>query len=392
MQNFDYLIIGGGMACDAAVTGIREHDNHGTIGIISREEVPPYNRPPLSKALWKGEPEDTVWRKTDDKKVTMILSRVAITIDRNNKTVWDNKDESYGYRKLLIATGGQVNRLSSSPEEIIYYRTFHDYKVLRDLTSTGDDFLVIGGGFIGSEIAAALTMIHKKVTLLFPQKGICEGIFPHSLSEFLNEYYREKGVNVIPQDHVDQIKKIKNGYTIHTKAGLTFKVNGVVAGIGIKPDVSLAEKSGLLIDNGIKVNEFLQTSDADIYAAGDVANFYNPVLDKCLRAEHEDNANSMGRAAGKNMTGANMPYHYLSYFYSDLFDLGYEAVGDIHSGYEMVEQWKEKFKEGVIYYLHHGRVRGVLLWNTWNQVDHARDLITETLKFNKKNVLNRLPT
>ena len=164
-------------------------------------------------------------------------------------------------------------------------------------------------------------------------------------------------------------------FRITTDSGIAFDIDAVVAGIGIVPDVKLAEEINLEVDNGIKVNEFLQTTRSDIYAAGDVANFYNPLLGKRIRVEHSDNAKAMGKQAGRNMAGANERYDYLPFFYSDLFDLGYEAVGQIDSRYEIIEDWEEKYKKGVLYYLKEERVSGVILWNVWDKVDEARKII-----------------
>jgi 3-phenylpropionate/trans-cinnamate dioxygenase ferredoxin reductase subunit len=176
-----------------------------------------------------------------------------------------------------------------------------------------------------------------------------------------------------------------------TTSGKELTADGIVAGIGIQPDVELAQRTGLKVDNGIVVDENLRTSNPDIYAAGDVANFFNPVLGKRVRVEHEDNANTMGEAAGKNMAGSPTPYHHLPFFYSDLFELGYEAVGELDARLETVEDWKEEFREGVVYYLEQGRVRGVLLWNTWGQVEAARALIAEKGPFTAQALRGRIP-
>jgi 3-phenylpropionate/trans-cinnamate dioxygenase ferredoxin reductase component len=147
----------------------------------------------------------------------------------------------------------------------------------------------------------------------------------------------------------------------------------------------------LPVENGIIVDEFLRTNDPNIFAAGDVAEFFNPSLVKRMRVEHEDNANTMGRLAGRNMAGESEPYHHLPMFYSDLFELGYEAVGELDSRLESYADWKEPNKEGVIYYLKDNRVRGVLLWNVWGQVDAARTLIAELGPFSAANLKGRLP-
>jgi 3-phenylpropionate/trans-cinnamate dioxygenase ferredoxin reductase component len=168
-------------------------------------------------------------------------------------------------------------------------------------------------------------------------------------------------------------------------------VDGVVAGVGIEPNIELAQTAGLKVENGIIVDEFLRTSHPDIHAAGDVAAFYNPALGTSIRVEHEDNANSMGQLAGRNMAGKSEPYHHLPFFYSDLFDLGYEAVGIVDSRLETFADWTRPNEEGVIYYLQNDRVRGVLLWNVWEQVKAARQLIAAPGPFTAKNLTGRLP-
>jgi len=165
----------------------------------------------------------------------------------------------------------------------------------------------------------------------------------------------------------------------------------LVAGLGIVPNVEVAEQAGLRVDNGIVVDEWLRAGHPDIYAAGDVANFPSAALGRHVRVEHEDAANTMGRAAGLAMAGQGAPYRHLPFFYSDLFDLGYEAVGDTDARLETVADWKEPCREGVVYYLADGRVRGVLLWNTWGQVDHARALIAQAGPFRPADLKGRLP-
>lgn len=391
MQHFHYLIVGGGMTADAAVKGIRSRDQENSIAIISREDHPPYSRPPLTKALWKGEPEESIWKKTEEKNVTLLLSRSVVTIDPTDRMVIDDQDEKYSYEKLLLATGGIINHLPFDAEGIIYYRTYADYKNLRQQTEKSNNILVIGGGFIGSEIAAALAINKKKVTMIFPDNTIGSRVYPAALGAFLNSYYQSKGVEVVANDEVVSLSKSNGSYSIKTKTGKSLNAEVVVVGIGIKPDISLATKTGIAVSNGIDTDEFLRSDHPDIYAAGDVANFHSPALGKRIRVEHEDNALTMGELAGRNMAGDTAKYSHLPFFYSDLFDLGYEAVGELDTRHEMVEDWKEPNSEGVVYYLKEGRVRGVLLWNTWNQVDHARELISKPGPFDAKNVKGSLP-
>jgi NADPH-dependent 2,4-dienoyl-CoA reductase/sulfur reductase-like enzyme len=226
-------------------------------------------------------------------------------------------------------------------------------------------------------MAAALTMIGKKVVLVLREESIGANIYPRDLSLFLNEYYRGKGVELVPTDAVISVEQFGDRLSARTQNGLVFEVDGVVAGIGIRPNLELAQQAGLQIENGIVVDAQLRTSVQDIFAAGDVAAFHHSALDKRARVEHEDNAVQMGRQAGRNMAGANESYNHVPMFYSDLFDLGYEAVGELSSALESVSHWREPFKEGVVYYLEEGRVRGVLLWNVWGAVPTARALLAE---------------
>ncbi len=383
MKHYQYLIIGGGLAGDAAVRGIRELDAEGSIGMFSTELNPPYTRPNLSKGLWKGRPLEKVWRHTEDLGLEMLLGRKVIHLDPREKCVSDEMGNDYSFDKLLLAMGGSPVRLPFGGDDIIYFRDLQDYQRLRALSERGEQFLVIGGGFIGSEIAAALTMVGKKVVMVFPEQGIGANVYPSDLSHFLNDYYRQKGVEILANDSVAGLEKNGDRFKVRTGSGRAFDVDGVVAGIGIRPNLELAKESGLEVENGIIVNEHLQTSVSDIYAAGDVANFHHSALGKRVRVEHEDNAIHMGKVAGRNMAGAHESYTHVPMFYSDLFDLGYEAVGEINSKMETVADWQEPFHKGMIYYLDPSdqRVRGVLLWNVWDQVDHARALIGATRPF-----------
>jgi len=391
MPSYKYLIVGGGMTADAAVRGIRQVDANRAIGLIGAEPSPPYNRPPLSKGLWQSAKIEDIWRKTESQGVELHLGRKAQTLDPRNKSVIDDQGTVYTFDKLLLATGGSPARLPFGGDQIIYFRDLQDYKRLRGLAEQVERFAVIGGGFIGSEIAAALAMNGRKVILIFPSEGIGGNIFPRELSLFLNDFYRQKGVELLPEELVVGLESGKERSALKTRNGQAIPVEGVVAGIGIAPNVELAKAAELEVGNGIVVDEFLRTKHPDIYAAGDVAAFYNPALEKLVRVEHEDNANTMGRMAGQAMAGEPAAYHHLPFFYSDLFELGYEAVGELDARMEIVADWKEPNREGVVYYLRDGRVRGVLLWNVWGQVKAARHLIAEPSPFRPDDLKGRLP-
>jgi NADPH-dependent 2,4-dienoyl-CoA reductase/sulfur reductase-like enzyme len=382
MKHYRYLIIGGGMTADAAMQGIRQVDPQGSIGLFSAEANPPYRRPPLSKALWIGKSFEMVWLKMPEAALETHLGTRITALDLHAKTVRDERDQTYSYEKLLLATGGRPRRLPFGDGKLIYYRTVDDYQRLRGYTGQGKRFAILGGGFIGSEVAAALAMNHEHVTMVFPDRGIGSRLFPADLAGFINEYYRQKGVEVLSGALVSGVEMSGEQLLLKLDKGEALHADYVVAGLGILPDTDLASSAGLKVENGIVVDDYLHASHADVFAAGDVANFYNPVLDVRLRVEHEDNALTMGNAAGVNMAREVasqdlQPYHHLPFFYSDLFELGYEAVGELDSRLEMVSLWQEPFRKGVVYYLKNGRVRGVLLWDVWGKVDQARELIAE---------------
>jgi NADPH-dependent 2,4-dienoyl-CoA reductase/sulfur reductase-like enzyme len=369
------------MAADAAVRGIRDIDETGTITIVGNEFDPPYKRPLLSKGLWQGKPFEKVWSSTGKLGAELRLGREIRLLEPAARQAVDDRGDTYTYDKLLLATGSRPLRLPIGGHLAINFRSLQDYRRLRDLADHKQRIAVIGGGFIGSEIAASLAANGKTVTMILPVNTIGDRIFPLELGRFLKEYYREQGVTVMTGQWVDDLREDGSEAVLGLRdadngAAQEIRVDGVVAGIGVRPNVELAEAAGLTVDNGITVDEHLRTSHPDIYAAGDVASFWQHALGERVRVEHEDNAKSMGRLAGRNMAGENERYDYLPFFYSDLFDLGYEAVGEVDARLETVEDWDEPYRKGVIYYRRDDRVRGVLLWNVWGQVDAARALIT----------------
>ncbi len=376
MNEYRYLIIGGGMTADSACRGIRDHDGEGSIGLVGADPHPPYVRPPLSKALWTGKSEDSIWRGTDELGVELTLGRRIVSLDLDAHTATDEVGGSYGYERLLLATGGAPRRLPSAPEGPIYYRTYDDYKSLHETAGDGVRIAVVGGGFIGSEIAAALAMNGCTVTMLFPEPGIGFRLFPSELAAFVNDYYRSKGVDVLAEEMVAEIAANSGVFRIDTESGQSVEADAVVAGLGIVPNTDLAEAAGLEVDDGVLVDDRGRAGGRDdVFAAGDVARFPVAVLGGTRRVEHEDHANTHGRHVGANMAGANAPYDHLPFFYSDLFELGYEAVGDLDSRLETMVEWEEPNRKGVVCYVDDGKPRGFLLWDVWGKVDAARELI-----------------
>jgi NADPH-dependent 2,4-dienoyl-CoA reductase/sulfur reductase-like enzyme len=376
MPDFRYLIVGGGMTGDSACRGIRDHDGDGSIGLVSSEPHPPYVRPPLTKALWTGKEEASIWRKTEELGVDVRLGRRIVAVDLDARTAADDQGETYAYERLLLATGGSPRRLPDAADGVLYYRTFDDYRHLRESVRDGLEVAVVGGGFIGSEIAAALTLNGCSVTILFPDDGIGARLFPADLSGFVSEYYRSKGVEVLAGESVASVASADGGFRVVTESGRSIEADAVVAGLGIVPATDLAEEAGLEVDDGVLVDDRGRArARDDVFAAGDVARFPVPALGGTRRVEHEDHANTHGRHVGANMAGADAPYEHLPFFYSDLFDLGYEAVGDVDSRLDTVAEWAEPNRKGVVCYVEDGKPRGFLLWDVWGKVDGARELI-----------------
>lgn len=375
MAAYRYLVVGGGMTGDSACRGIREHDDAGPIGVFGAENHEPYARPPLTKGLWKGKEESSIWRGTPELRVELHPGVRIVGLDLDARTATDDAGGEHTYEKLLLATGGTPRHLPGDTDGVVYFRTLDDYRHLRELAGDGVRVTVVGGGFIGSEIAAALALNDCKVTIVFPEAGIGARLFPTELAQFVNGYYREKGVTVLADELVEDIA----GSVVTTKRGARVEGDAIVAGLGIEPATQLAEDAGLEVDDGILVDEYGRAGGReDVFAAGDVARFPVAALGGTRRVEHEDHANTHGKVVGANMAGANEPYDHLPFFYSDLFELGYEAVGDVDSRLATVEEWAEPNRKGVVAYVDgDGKARGFLLWDVWDKVDAARGLIRE---------------
>ena len=375
MGAFRYLIVGGGMTGDAACRGIRDHDSDASIGLLGEESVAPYARPPLSKALWKGKEESSVWRGTEDLGVELVVGRRVTSLDLDSRTATDDAGETHSFEKLLLATGGTPRRVGAWDDSVIYYRTLETYRRLHDIAGEGVRAVVVGGGFIGSEVAAALALNGCEVTIVIPEVGVGARLFPAELAESVNEYYRSQGVDVRAGRKVESITRAGDTSVVTTDDGVV-EADVVVAGLGIVPRTELAEQAGLEVDDGVLVDDRGRAGGReDVFAAGDVARFPVSALGGTRRVEHEDHANTHGRHVGANMAGADLPYDHLPFFYSDLFDLGYEAVGDVDSRLETLAEWAEPNRKGVVCYVEGERPRGFLLWDVWDRVETARELI-----------------
>jgi 3-phenylpropionate/trans-cinnamate dioxygenase ferredoxin reductase subunit len=379
----DYIIVGGGLAGASAIEGIRQRDQNGSILLLAREFDLPYDRPPLSKQLWFGKKTlQEIYFHTKDwyaaNNVELQLGRTVAHLDPTSKGVVDDLGNCHFGRKVLLATGGVPRHLDipgGELDNICYYRTLNNYTQIRTLAKKGASAVVIGGGFIGSEIAAALTHAEVAVTMIFPDPYLCNRVFPPALACFLQQQYRQRDIRILDGDVPASISAKDRRFVTSTRNGVQIESDIVIVGVGIQPSVALAKNGGLSVSDGIILNDRLQTSRPDIFAARDNALFPYAALGRPSRVEHWDNALVQGRHAGCNMAGANEPYLHMPYFFSDLFEFGYEAVGEIDTRLEIVADWQEENRKGVIYYLKGGRVSGVMMCDLWGRIEEARQLI-----------------
>jgi NADPH-dependent 2,4-dienoyl-CoA reductase/sulfur reductase-like enzyme len=382
-QTYAYIIVGGGLAGASAVEGIRERDKKGSVLLIGAEKHLPYDRPPLSKKLWFGKKkvEDIFLHDRnfyDQNNVTLAQGVTVTSLDPKGKSVTTDAGTTYRFQQLLLATGGAPRTLpvpGGDLEGISYFRTLDDYLRLRTESTEGKNAVVIGGGFIGSEIAAALAMNKVGVTMIFPESYLVNRVFPEYLGRALLARFRARGIEVLVNEKPAAFSKQGSRFTTHTASGKKIESDMVIAGIGIAPSLDLPRRAGLLTGNGVIVDEYLQASLPDIYAAGDIAFFPYRALGKQTRVEHWDNALNQGKQAGLNMAGARKPYDYMPYFFSDLFEFGYEAVGEVDAQLETFADWQKENDTGVIYYLKDRKVRGAMMCNVWDKVPVARELI-----------------
>ncbi len=368
------------MTAAAAVAGIRRRDKESPIGLFSADRYPPYNRPPLSKKLWLEDRLEDIWCRPNLNQwgVDEHLATPVVELDTASHIIRDAYGTAIGFDKLLLATGGTPRRLPrDTGHDIVYFRSLDDYLRVYQSTKPGTHVVIIGGGFIGSELAAVLSLREIDVTVIFPESHLLASKFPRDLVKYLEQVYHQHGVTLLAGREVNGVTRSEGALTVSLNDGTTLTAQLAVAGLGLEPNTALAEAAGLEVGNGIVVDHHLETSVPAIFAAGDVASFSLPFMDHRLRVEHEDNALAQGRLAGENMTGAAKSYSHLPFFYSDLYTMGYEAIGTIDSHLDIFADWTTFGEEGVLYYLNNHQVVGVVNWNVWDRIPQARQLIAD---------------
>lgn len=376
VKQYDYLLVGGGMAAAFAARGIREVDEAGTIGVITTDQDEPYTRPALSKKLWtdKEFTEDKVPLKTKEKTGADVYLETLVTeIDKDAKRVKTADGRQFSYGKLLLSTGGEPKRIEGPDDErVLAFRSFEDYRLLRKLAGNQRHVIVVGGSYIGTELAANLALNDTQVTFVYPQEKLSGNRFVDELAEEYENRYRNHGIKLMNNKRAASYTVSDGQVEVTLESGETLTGDGLVLGIGVEPRLDLAEKAGLKVDDGVIADEFLTTSDPDIFAAGDIVSYPDPILGR-NRIEHVDHARKSGKTAGKNMAGAHEAYDYTPYFYSDVFDLSWQAIGklDPELDYFIDEVGGGK----IVYYLKDDKPVGIITWNADVDLDDVRAVL-----------------
>ena len=370
MEQYQYVIVGGGLAGGSALEAIRTLDRDCSIALITDEAHRPYQRPPLSKEFLRGDVAlDAVYLENKDhylhENVDLIEGvRVdGLSVGTRFVTLDDGRMLKYG--RLLLATGGRARRLSLPGDDLpgIYtLRNIEDSEAIRAAAGQGKQVLVLGGSFIGSEVASSLSQLGSHVTMVFPNRWLLERVAPEELGRLLHGIYTERGVHLRPGTSVERFE----GDGVLERAvlddGDSLPVDLVVMGVGIDLNTDVAHRAGLEMteDGGVVVDEYLCTSEPHIYAAGDIAAWPDPTFGRRLRVEHWDVAKNQGQRAGRNMAGENQPYTTLPYFFSDLFDLSFEVWGNLDAWEQTVLRGSLDVGSFAFYYFDDDRLVGVL--------------------------------
>jgi 3-phenylpropionate/trans-cinnamate dioxygenase ferredoxin reductase subunit len=377
------VIVGGGLAGATAAFALRERDYAGRIVLVSEEQEPPYERPPLSKEYLRGEkPIEKAHVKPlaeyEAQGIELLRGRRAVTLDPRSRRVNLDDGTNLDYDALLVATGAEPRRLSSTQaylDGVHYLRSVTDADALREAASHASAIAVIGGGWIGSEVAASLRQLGHDVTLISNLERPLERVLGPDVADVYRAVHLENGVR-LAHGHVAGIEGDARADSVRLSDGQRIPADLVVVGVGAAPRIKLATRAGLETNGGaIVTDEFLRTSVPSIYAAGDVASAWHPRFGRHVRVEHWDNAKRQGAAAAANILGANEPYARMPYFYSDQFDLGMESRGYAPEWGRVVVRGDLAARHFHAFWLADGRVRAAMNVNLWDDAKALRRLV-----------------
>jgi len=388
-REVDFLLIGGGLAAGNCSRWLREEGAEGSILLVGREGDPPYNRPDCSKGYLRGEKEraetffrpDEFWGEQDIE----LLTRTSVTaLDARARTVKLSNKEEVAFGKALIATGANVRRLNVEGcdlEQIHYLRTLGNSDHIREGVADAEKVVLIGGSYIGCEVAASLTMLGKECTIVMQEETTLERGFGKTAGRFFEGLLTEHGVAIHGRDELERFEGDGRLQRVVTRNGLSLDADAVVIGAGVTPDVALASKAGLEIGEkgGVRCTSRLESSVEGIFAAGDICEYDSPVHGgQPVRIEHWDVAFNQGKTAALNMLGKDVPHEVVPYFFSDLGDWGgLEYVGPAYG-------WDQEIVRGSIdgasftnFYLQDDVVKAALAVDRSDDLEHATRLLTD---------------
>jgi NADPH-dependent 2,4-dienoyl-CoA reductase/sulfur reductase-like enzyme len=379
MNTSKYLILGGGMVAGYAAKqlvedGLKPHQ----LTIVSADSSIPYERPPLSKGFLAGkDTEASIFINADDfyraHDIEVRLNCAVDSVDPTRKTVHLHSGEEIGFEKLIVATGARVRTLDLPGSDLAgvhYLRTLEDSKRIRRDMESAKQAVVIGGGFIGMEVTSVLAQNEVRTTMVLPEDRIWKRFFTPAMSRFFEDYFTARGVRFAKNNKVVKFNGADSVQSALLQTGESAPCDIVVAGIGVTAVIEPLANSGIEVRDGVVVNEYLETSQRDVYAAGDVASYYDVLFGKHRRAEHWDNAVSQGQHCARILSGERAPFVHVPYFFSDVFDLSYEFWGDSTGAEEIVERGDLSSSSFSVWWLRQGRLVAAF---TMNRPDEERE-------------------
>ncbi len=380
-------IVGGGLAAAAAAEELRTHGHEGQVDIFGTEPHLPYNRPPLSKGLLLGtEEEDSIFvhdaQWYADQTISLNLGEEVTGLDLDNRQVLVGP-AAHSYDRLLLATGSRPRRLEAADQagRVAYLRTLEDSLLLRESLKPDQHVVIVGGGWIGLEVAAAARTAGSRVTVIESLDLPLVRVLGPEIATAFADLHRAHGVDLRLSATIESFTRADAGQTVvRLKDGSQLTADLVVVGIGVAPNDHLAAETGLAVDNGILVDEQLQTSDPHVFAVGDVANQQHPLLGRRIRVEHWDTAIEQAKVAARNMLGAGEDYARLPYFFTDQYDLGMEYVGSIGpGGYDNLVLRGDLASQFTAFWMKDGRIEAAMHANDWDAIGLIRQLVGESI-------------
>ncbi len=382
MQKSDLVIVGGGLASARAIKSYRESGGEGSIALLSRDSTLPYHRPPLSKRFLRGETDEEPLVEDEafyrDHGVEVMLETSVTSVDGGERAVQLETDR-LGYEKLLLATGAWPRRLSvpgADLEGVFSLRTVGDSKAIRDAASSAERVAIVGAGFIGMEVAASLNLMGKEVSLIHLGHWLFDQLGVEELSGELAALYEEKGVELVLGNEVEAFHGNGSLERVATKNGRAVETDLAVVGIGVEPVTGFLEGSGIELDNGVVVDERYETNVPGVYAAGDVARFYDPLFKKQRRIEHWSNANYQGTEVGKVLAGTEGGYDTVSSFFTEVFGITIKVFGDARRDAEVVVHGSLRENDLYALYAENEEVTGAL---SIGQTDDVEELLKQQI-------------